>query len=297
MVLTPFLLYLKSEKRYSPHTVEAYERDLRLISAYLKDHYDIEDWPAVESFHLRSYIVALSSEGYAPKSIHRKLSAIRHLYRFLRKTGQCEKNPAQSIKTPRIGKRLPAVVDKGALEQLRSEELFEEGFSGSRDRAMLVLLYMTGMRRSELIDLSLGDIDFGQGQLQLTGKGNKQRLIPFGPVLEEELKSYLRAREEAFPGSPEKRVLLTDKGNPMYPRFVYNKVKHYIGMISTVSKRSPHILRHSFATHLADGGADLQAIRELLGHSSLAATQIYTHNSAERLKAVYRQAHPKSGED
>ena len=195
---------------------------------------------------------------------------------------------------PKTGKRLPVVVNAIQLETLFEDIIFPSGFAGIRDRLMLELLYQTGMRRSELIGLEWTRMDMAQRQFKVLGKGNKERLIPFGAALEDRINAYRKALEETFGGLPAKEIIVSDKGTRLYPKFVYNKVKHYLSMVTTVEQRSPHVLRHSFATHLSENGADLNAIKSLLGHSNLAATQIYTHSSVEKLKKVYQQAHPKA---
>jgi len=297
MILTHFVNYLATEKRYSRNTIEAYQRDLRLLAEFLSRQYDLSDWNSVQPNHLRSWIVSMSTEGMDPSSISRKISSVRHLFRFLRKTGQADNNPAQRLVAPRVGKRLPDVVDAVSLKRLWDEELFSDDWKGWRDRILLTLLYTTGMRRGELLSLEWKDIDLSQRQIKVMGKGSKERWIPLTNNMATDLARFSRLLKENGAGEVTGALIRTDSGKPAYPRFIYNKVQYYLRQISSASKCSPHVLRHSFATHLSDGGADLQAIRELLGHANLAATQIYTHNSAERLKKVYQQAHPKSGKD
>ena len=199
------------------------------------------------------------------------------------------------VVAPKTGKRLPVVVQAKEIAGLfETINAFSDDYSGRRDRLMLELLYSTGIRRSELMGLNLEDIDPVRRQFKVLGKGNKERLVPFGPELAGSVENFIELRGKTFPESSHRQLFLTDKGKPLYPKFVYNTVKRYLSMITTVEQRSPHVLRHSFATHLSENGADLNAIKALLGHSNLAATQIYTHNSIERLKEVYRQAHPKA---
>ena len=295
MVLPSFISYLRNEKRYSENTIQAYERDLRFLKEYLIDQYELIDWGQVTSPQLRSWIVSMSEAGQSARSIRRKISSVKHFYRFLKKTKPGHPNPAQALTAPRIGKRLPEVVEARNLQKLWTEPIFNDDFSGKRDRLILTLLYVTGMRRAELLGLTPGDVDLSQHRIKVFGKGAKERWIPLADQMVEEIKAYLEARSDAFQGAGQDALILTDQGKAAYPKYIYNKVHHYLGVISTAGKRSPHVLRHSFATHLSDEGADLQAIRELLGHSSLAATQVYTHNSVEKLKRIYQQAHPKSG--
>lgn len=294
MNLDSFIIYLRTEKRYSVHTVQAYERDLSLLSAYLKSNYEIQSWSHVQPTFLRSWVVFMNKNGMAPRSVRRKLSATKHLFRFLKREGVIQHNPTSNLQSPGMGKRLPETVDEISLSKLWQEGVFTDDFYGWRDRMILELLYATGMRRAELIGLKVQDIDLTSGQLKVIGKGNKERWIPFGETLAQHLKTYLLLRDSQFNPGSNPYLILSDKGQPLYPKLVYNKVHHYLGLISTVNKRSPHVLRHSFATHLSDSGADLQAIKELLGHASLSATQIYTHNSVEKLKNAYLNAHPKA---
>lgn len=294
MNLDSFIIYLRTEKRYSVHTVQAYERDLSLLGAYLTSNYDVHSWSQVQATFLRSWVVFMNKHGMAPRSVRRKLSSAKHLFRFLRREGIIQHNPATNLQSPGMGKRLPETVDEKSLAKLWQEGVFMDDFFGWRDRMILELLYATGMRRAELISLKVRDVDLASRQLKVTGKGNKERWIPFGETLAHHLKTYIKIRNNQFDTGAEPHLMLTDKGQPLYPKLVYNKVHYYLGLISTVNKRSPHVLRHSFATHLSDSGADLQAIKELLGHASLSATQIYTHNSVEKLKNAYLKAHPKA---
>ena len=242
--------------------------------------------------HIRSWMVQLLDQGLSTRAINRKLSCLKTFFHFLLKRNWVEKNPMLKIIAPKTGKALPVFVREGQLAQLLDEVAYEPGFRGVRDRLLLELLYLTGLRRSELIDLRPESFDFHRMQLKVKGKGGKERIIPILPELARHVQSYLQVRREHFETLPP-QLLLTDKGVPMYPKFVYNIVKRYLSMVTTEEKRSPHVLRHSFATHLSNKGADINAIKELLGHSSLAATQVYTHNAIEKLKEVYKLAHPK----
>ncbi len=289
--------YLRFEKRLSPHTLRAYETDLSQFFSFLTVTYDIKAFQEVKHLHVRAWIVELVQQQVANRSINRKISALKSLYRYLKKHQLVDVNPIAKVNAPKIGKRLPAVVQKKELEQLFSALVQAEGFSLVRDYTILALLYHTGIRRSELMQICLGDIDFHGCTIRVMGKGAKERLIPFSGHLAKILRKYIDLRKETFDNAvigtiPE--VLLTDKGKPLYPKYIYNKVKQYLSIVTTLEQRSPHVLRHSFATHLSDNGAPLNAIKALLGHSSLAATQIYTHNSIDRLRAIYQKAHPKA---
>lgn len=291
-----FFNYLSSERRFSPHTLAAYQNDLDQFFLFIKNTYDLNSEEELKHTHIRSWVVTMMQDGLSARSVNRKLSCLKSYFKFLKKRGEIKHNPMLKVITPKIGKRLPVFVKESAIEVMFEKLTFAEGFSGARDRAILEVLYATGMRQSELINLNIENIDFHQRQLKVLGKGNKERLIPFGKKLSQLLENYIDFRNGEFPDGMLPNVFLTDKGKRLYPKFVYNLAKKYISLVSTVEQRGPHVLRHSFATHLSNNGADLNAIKELLGHSSLAATQVYTHNSMERLKKVYEQAHPKAKE-
>lgn len=242
--------------------------------------------------HIRAWVVDGLEKGWSPRAINRKLSCLKSFFRFLLQRGWVDQNPMRKVTAPKVGKALPVFVREEHLAQLLDETPFGDDFSGVRNRLVLELLYHTGLRRAELIDLSPEAFDFHRMQIRVKGKGGKERIIPMLPELAGRVQAYLRLRRETFDALPP-QLLLTDKGQPMYPKFVYLLVHRHLSTVTTVEKRSPHVLRHSFATHLSNKGADINAVKELLGHSSLAATQIYTHNAIEKLKEVYQQAHPK----
>ena len=291
-----FLHHLEHERRLSRHTVVAYRKDLKQFAEYQSEAYAIRSASEVKRIHIRAWLVALLEEGLSPTSIRRKLASVKAFYRWRQERGLQEKNPSLRIPTPKLPKRLPTVVAANDLKRL-IDRMAEQGdeFWAVRDYLMLSLLYETGMRRSELIDLRKSNIQMATRQLRVLGKGNKERIIPFGKGLAERIEHYLQVREATFGTDDFDQLLLTDKGQPLYPKLVYNKVKAYLGVVSTEEKRSPHTLRHSFGTHLLENGADLNAVKALLGHANLAATQIYTHNQIERLQSVYQQAHPAAG--
>lgn len=294
MELTAFLNYLEHERRYSKHTITAYKRDLTQFITYLQEQYELEEWSKLKSLHLRSWVVSLMQGELSATSIHRKVSSLKTYHKFLLITQGISKMSFPLVLLPKKAERLPAFVEKNQLNKLQTKIVFSDGFSGLRDYLILEILYSTGMRRSELIGLKWADVDFENQHCRIKGKGNKVRLVPFVKALKGTLLTYKILLEETFLENEEGLILLTDKGQAMYPKFVYNKVTHYLSLVTTSKKKSPHVLRHSFATHLANNGADLNAIKELLGHASLAATQVYTHNSIEQLKKVYEQAHPKA---
>lgn len=291
-----FFQYIEYEKRFSPHTLLAYRRDLEQFTKYLDLHCGITDMTEVKATHVRSWIVFQMENKITARSINRKLSCLKTYFKFLIKRDYLEKNPMLKVTSPKMGKRLPVVVAEDKLAYLFEEFKFPDGFDGLRDRTMLELLYHTGMRRSELMNLKIDDIDFWEGQVKVLGKGNKERLIPFGKPLANSLREYIRHRNMEY-DTDLPNLFLSKKGKKMHDSMLYNIVKKYLSYITTVEQKSPHILRHSFATHLSNNGADLNAIKELLGHSNLSATQIYTHNSIEKLKKVYEQAHPKAKSD
>lgn len=289
-----FFEYLSAERRFSPHTITAYRNDLNQFFSYIENTYDNLATAELKHTHIRSWVVHMMQDGLKARSINRKLSCLKSFFRFLRKRGKIEHNPMQKVIAPKTGKRLPVVIKEKEVDFLLERLTYGSDFSGVRDKTIIELLYHTGMRRSELIRLSVSDIDFAAAQLKVLGKGNKERLIPFSPQLAGALRHYLEMRGRAFEEISSDRVFLTDRGQALYPKWVYNLARKYLSQVSTAEQRGPHVLRHSFATHLSNNGADLNAIKELLGHASLSATQVYTHNSIEKLKNVYQQAHPKA---
>lgn len=291
-----FYDFITHEKRFSGHTIIAYKNDISQFTTYLISEHQLPGITSVSHFHVRAWIVSMLQEGVSPRSVNRKLSCLKTYFRLLLKRELLMTNPMQKVIAPKAGKRLPQYVleeKMGLLDILP----FGSDFKGLRDRLIVEMLYQTGIRRGELLAIGLADIDHSSRQLRITGKGNKVRLVPFGKSLGEFLGDYLTVREEKFPRSSNKTLFLTEKGAPLYAKMVYNIVHKYLSLITTAEGRSPHTLRHSFATHLSDHGADLNAIKSLLGHSNLAATQIYTHNSVEKLKRVYDAAHPKAKQD
>jgi integrase/recombinase XerC len=233
----------------------------------------------------------------AARSVNRKLSCLKSFFKFLRKKALLDKDPMQKVVGPKTGKRLPVFIQENHMALLFSQIEFGEDYRGQLDRLVLEILYATGMRRSELVNLTIGDIDISRGYFKVDGKGGKQRIVPFATMLQDLLEKFISIRHETYPLTTEKWLLLDKKGEQLPSQTVYVIVNKYLSLISNAEQRSPHVLRHSFATHLSDHGADLNAIKELLGHSNLAATQIYMHNSMEKLKKVYEQAHPKSVND
>ena len=292
--IDPFLNYLQFEKRYSPHTCTAYANDIHSFCKYASDMYHLQTWDQVKSIHLRSWVVKLMQQNTKASSIHRKVSALKSLHKFLVRTQSAKNRSFPKVTLPKKPERLPAFIDERKMSDLTSKITFKDGFEGLRDFLMLEIFYTTGIRRSELLNLTWADIQMDAKTIKVVGKGNKMRIIPISQSLLETLMAYKKTAEDEFSPMSSDCVLLTNKGKPLYPKFVYNTVNRYLSIITTADKKSPHILRHSFATHLANNGADLNAIKELLGHANLAATQVYTHNSIEQLKKVYNQVHPKA---
>lgn len=291
---TAFIEHLRLELRVSEHTIKAYANDLRQFSDFVITSFEIEDISKAEGKHVRSWIVNMIEEGKSTRTVHRKLSTLKAFYKYLLRQEYIELDPMQKVVAPKMSKRLPVFIHQDHMEQLFDQIEFEQDYSGQRNLIILELLYGTGIRRSELIQLTLADIDFGNQVIKVEGKGGKQRLVPCTTHLQTVLKQYIKLRHTAFPETDELALFLTDKGKVMYPKLVYNIVKKYLSLVTNIERKSPHVLRHTFATHLSDNGAELNAVKELLGHSSLASTQVYTHNSIEKLKRVYRQAHPKA---
>ncbi len=288
-----FFKYLQFEKRYSQHTLTAYKDDLLQFRRFLVNRYEIFKIENADHRHVRSWIVHMMQNDYAARSINRKISTLKSYFKYLRKRGLVGNNPMSKIISPKSNKRLPEFIREKHIENLEMYLKADDSFSGRRDALVILLLYELGLRRSELINLNDSDIDFLRNYLKVLGKGNKERLVPISDQTILLLKQYIEKRNQEF-DETRTTLLVTDKGKLMYPKYVYNLCKKYLGAVSPNDYLGPHVLRHSFATHLANNGADLNAIKELLGHSSLAATQIYMHNTIDRLKEVYQKSHPKA---
>jgi len=294
MLLRSFLNYLEYEKRYSKHTIISYKNDLEQFQTFLKQQYELDKIELANHMQVRSWIVHMMQNQMTSKTVNRKISSLKSFYKFHKKKANVTTNPMQKIVSPKQNKRLPAYVREDKLSSLLTSDNFTPDFYGIRDLLILEILYQTGIRRSELISIQRKDVDMSNRTLKVLGKGNKERLIPVKDELITLIRSYSGFKSELFPEIDHDFLLITDKGQKMYPKYVYNKVKSYLDIITTSEKKSPHILRHSFATHLANRGAELNAIKSLLGHASLAATQIYTHNTIEKLKKAHNAAHPKA---
>jgi integrase/recombinase XerC len=289
-----FLQYLQTEKRYSPHTVRSYSNDLDQFCLFLSAQGLPDDPVLVNSHDIRAWIVSMLDNSYTTVSVHRKISCLRVFYRYLRKEGYMKNDPLEKVVLPKRKKRLPVFVEEAAMNKLLDDCTFGDDFSGLRNRTIIEMLYLTGMRRAELVGLRERDVDLEGGVIKVTGKRNKQRIIPVVNTFIRSLADYNKLRNEKYPSEGNGWFFITDKGNKLYDKYVYNLVNGYLAMVTTIEKKSPHILRHTFATHMLNHGADLNSIKELLGHANLSATQVYTHNTFEKLKKIYKQAHPRA---
>lgn len=292
--IQPFLDYMKFQKRYSQHTIISYETDLRAFFDYLQSQYNEGQLSRITASFVRSWLADLKSKDISSKTINRKISSLKSFFKYYLKQGIINVSPMATIISPRISKRLPQFVDKKDMDTLFDHVEFPDDWNGMTQRIILQLLYNTGMRQAELIGLKESQLDRVNCALKVLGKGSKERIIPLSKALMEALMNYKTQKHSIFTTADKTYLLVKDDGKKLYPKYVYNIVKKYLSLVTTIDKKSPHILRHTFATHLANNGADLNAVKELLGHSSLAATQIYTHNTIEKLKDVYKKSHPKA---
>ena len=288
-----FFSYIEFEKRYSKHTLEAYKSDLDQFAHFLVKN-ESNDAPFATHHDIRNWIVSMMEKKVTARSINRKISTLKSFYRFLMRKGEIKKSPLSKVQSPKTSKRLPVFVELPGIEKLLKEVEFPEGYEGQRDKMIIELFYGTGMRRNELLNLKESDIDSYNSQIKVLGKGNKERLIPIHPNLLASIKNFVAEKKRLLEIQNHQYLIVTEKGLKMKPGEVYLVVKKYLNMVTTIDKKSPHVLRHSFATHLMNNGADINAVKELLGHTSLAATQVYTHNTIDKLKEIYRQAHPKA---
>jgi len=288
-----YLSYLRYEKNYSSLTEISYSKDLSQFEDFLNQHMESIPLADVDSDIVRLWIAHLIENGITPRSVNRKLSSLKSFYRFLIKTGEIKANPLKRITGPKADKPIPSFVSDQDMESLLDKEVPEDDFETYRDRTILELLYMTGMRRAELINIKDVDVDLSADVIRVTGKRNKQRLIPFSPETKKVILSYIEQRNK-HTENHSGHFFVKKEGGPIYPMLVYRIVHNNLKNIPTLSKASPHILRHSFATSMLNNGAEINAVKEILGHSSLASTEVYTHTSFEELKRVYKKAHPRA---
>ena len=289
-----FLDYLKFQKRYSRHTVIAYENDLISFFYFIVIQYENTSLADIKASYIRSWLAGLKEQGMESKSINRKISALKTFFRYQQKLGLLKSSPMATIISPKINKRLPQFVEEKDIKTLFNYVEFPDTWNGKTNRLLLQIFYNTGMRQAELVSLKESQVDKSNGVIKVLGKGNKERVLPISNELMKQVQQYITAKRSSFETVEKEMLLVNEKGNKLYPKYVYRTVTQYLSLVTTIDKRSPHVLRHSFATHLMNNGADLNAVKELLGHSSLAATQVYTHNTIEKLKDVYKRAHPKA---
>jgi len=295
MFIEEFINHLRFTKRYSKHTLIAYENDLNQFFKYLTDYFGKE--PDVKTIHhrlIRRWIVHNTEQNISARSINRKISTLQSFYKFLIQESIVENNPVEKVLTPKTKKRLPFFVQEEKMNHLIDECDFGNNFEGLRNRLIIEMLYATGIRRSELINLKQTNVDLFKRTIKVLGKRNKERIVPFTEEVVSSIQAYISKKTQDFPATASEFLFLTKKGTKMYDKLVYRVVNRHIELVSTIEKKSPHVLRHTYATHLLNNGADLNAIKELLGHSSLAATQVYTHNTFEKLNSIYKHAHPRA---
>jgi len=291
--VSEFIGYLQHEKRYSTHTVQAYQRDLEQFFLYLQTNYETVSIGLISHIHVRSWLASLRENELEARSINRKISSLKTYFKYLLKKGLVASSPMAKIISPKNTKRLPVFVNETNMENLLERIEFPSDFVGQTDRLIIEILYQTGMRRAELLQLNLSQFDAYNRSLKVLGKGNKERIITISPELVALIKYYIELRK-TIEHTEHETLLVLKNGKPLYPKYVHATVTRYLGLATTLDKKSPHVLRHTFATHLLNEGADLNAVKELLGHANLTATQIYTHNTIAKLKEVYKKAHPKA---
>jgi integrase/recombinase XerC len=292
--LNEFVNYLKVEKRYSVYTVRAYSDDTAQFIHYLETVKEVNNLFAITQNDVRDWVINQVQIGNSPRTLRRKAASIKAFYAYFMRKGLVKNNPLESVILPKMKKKLPDFISETSIESLLDGNLFSEGFPGIRDRFVIELFYATGIRLSELVNLKLDDVDLSKGEIKVLGKRNKERIVPLTPNIINLYRLYLSARATSFSEEKTNKLIINDNGMPVYPRLIQRLVRKYICLGTTLEKKSPHLLRHTFATHMLNNGADLNAVKELLGHASLAATEIYTHNTYEKLRTIYKQAHPRA---
>jgi integrase/recombinase XerC len=290
--ITKFLDYARYEKKLSSHTLVSYNNDLLQFSVFVSGTFEIKDPAGLSHHHIRSWMAELMEDKITTRSINRKLSSLKSFFKFLLRNGDIKVNPMLKIQAPKMPKSLPVFIDEGKMDKLSGVLKENMGYNELLGFLLVEMLYQTGMRRAELIGLKQKDFDMFNSTIKVLGKRNKERIIPVSIDLKKCIEEYNHIKKENDLGS--EFLLVNEKGNPLSEKYVYTTVRNKLSEITTLKKKSPHVLRHSFATHLLNNGADINAVKELLGHSSLAATQVYTHNTAEKLKKAYKGAHPRA---
>ena len=294
MFISDFTSYLSSEKRYSINTVQAYQRDLEQFFIYVQSSYEITDIKFVSHIHIRSWLAKLKENDNENRSINRKISTLKSFYKYLLRNEIVASSPMSKIISPKNVKRLPVFVNEQNMQDMLEHNWSEDSdFKTQTDQLIVELLYQTGIRRAELLNIKCSDIDFYNYSIKILGKGNKERILPLMKEMIEQLKTYILLRDEIVKNQHSFLFSIAN-GKPIYAKYVHKVVQDYLSLSTTISKKSPHVLRHTFATHLLNQGADLNAVKELLGHANLNATQIYTHNTIDKLKEIHKKAHPKA---
>jgi integrase/recombinase XerC len=294
-MIDSFINYLAYEKKASAHTVTAYRHDLEQFQEFVTISFEKQSIEDVGHAEIRAWVIDLVDEGRRSTTVNRKIATLRSFYKFLLRSRLIKKDPTYKLKSLKNPKKLPEFVQESAIESVLEEAVYEATFEGQRDKMIMEFLYQTGVRLSELIGLKWSDLNLIEGSVRVLGKRKKERIIPITSALKRNILSYQKVFEERFlKANQSDYFIVSNQGKQSYPMLIYRTVKQYLDLFAQTSSRSPHILRHTFATHLLNKGADLNAVKDLLGHANLAATQVYTHNSLEKLKAVFEQAHPKA---
>ncbi|MBO6495008.1 MAG: tyrosine-type recombinase/integrase [Roseivirga sp.] len=293
-MIDSFLRYISFEKRYSQHTVKSYQNDLNQFEQYAQQQFNISSLSEATQLMIRSWVLSLMDEGTSARTVNRKIASLRSFYKFLLKREATTKDPTQKIKSLKVKKELPGFANEEEFSTFLDRLVFEDSFEGKTEQIILELLYGTGIRLSELLGLKVSDFKSSESTIKVLGKRNKERIIPVSKRLNELLKNLIAEKNHVFSHDQNSYLIVNKNGGQAYPMMIYRIVRKYLNQVPSLDKKSPHALRHTFATHLLDKGADLNAVKDLLGHSSLAATQVYTHNSLEKLKSVFDQAHPKA---
>jgi integrase/recombinase XerC len=294
-MIDSFINYLEYEKKASPHTVTAYRHDLEQFQEFVVLSFGKDSISEADHTEIRAWVIDLVEEGLSSTTVNRKMATLRSFYKFLLRSRLIKKDPTYKLKSLKNPKRLPEFVQESTIDSVLEEAVYEVNFEGQCDKMIMEFLYQTGVRLSELIGLKWSDINLIEGSVRVLGKRKKERIIPITSALKRNIMSYQKVFEERFSnGRQSDYFIVTNQGKQSYPMLIYRTVRHYLDLFAQTSSRSPHVLRHTFATHLLNKGADLNAVKDLLGHANLAATQVYTHNSLEKLKAVFEQAHPKA---